>query len=29
VKAVVEQAIAEWRAEREVPRTGKIAVPVH
>jgi len=27
-KAVVEQAIAEWRAEREAPRTGKIAIPV-
>jgi twitching motility protein PilT len=27
-KAVVEQAVAEWRAERDTPRTGKIAIPV-
>jgi len=27
-KAVVEQAMAEWRTERDVPRTGKIAIPV-
>jgi twitching motility protein PilT len=26
-KAVVEQAVAEWRAERDAPRTGKISIP--